>query len=54
MEMTVKEFASLGGQATKKKYGKDYFKKLAEKSVAARIKKGQIKAKLSIDKQLAV
>lgn len=35
-ELTVKEMASLGGKAIKKKYGKKYFKELAKKSVAKR------------------
>jgi len=35
-ELTITEFARMGGNAIKKKYGKDYFKKLAAKSVKMR------------------
>lgn len=41
-ELTVKEIARKGGQATLKKYGKDYYKKIVAKRWN---KKGDKKAK---------
>lgn len=41
----LKEIGKRGGEKTKEKYGKDYFKKLAQKSAEARKKKKETKEK---------
>ena len=43
-ELTLKEFAKMGGDATKKKYGKEYFKKLIKKRWD-RVKANDVKVK---------
>jgi hypothetical protein len=45
MDLTQKQFASMGGKAILKKRGKEYFRELAFKSAAAR-KAKKSKAKL--------
>ena len=35
-DITLAELRLLGGQATLKKYGKDHYRKMSEKGVAAR------------------